>query len=242
MGSHHVLDSLVKLLLKEGFCSGIDEARVIGELVLFDSDNDINNHADRSKICGSSLKIVNSLADNLDISSDQATELIQRLDTTLSPQEIEKERDKVAADKDENDEDDEEDGTYLVDGECELCDRYVKLTRHHLIPKETWPRLQTKLLHAAEAKRKGDVEKALLLLGPGLSDVLNRLSNDKASIREILHATCDICRQCHSTVHRTHSNMELALNLNTVEKLLSDKTIYNYCRWASKQKPGRYKR
>ena len=24
---------------------------------------------------------------------------------------------------------------YLQDGECELCERYIKLTRHHLIPR-----------------------------------------------------------------------------------------------------------
>ena len=32
----------------------------------------------------------------------------------------------------ESDSDSEE---YLQDGECELCERYIKLTRHHLIPR-----------------------------------------------------------------------------------------------------------
>merc|ERR1712070_141069 len=99
--------------------------------------------------------------------------------------------------------------------------------------------MQTKLLQAAEANESGDRERARLILGHGLEHLLNdddgnrthegrRLSLDKAVVRTILHDTCDICRQCHSTVHRTHTNMELALNYNSIEKLLEDEKISKF--------------
>merc|ERR1739848_568214 len=113
--------------------------------------------------------------------------------------------------------------------------------------------MQAKLLQAATADEHGDRDRARLILGNGLEDLLgdeckNRssaecqfvLSSDKSVVRAILQSTCDICRQCHSMVHRTHTNMELAMNYNTVEKLLQDEQISKFCKWASKQKAGRY--
>ena len=52
-------------------------------------------------------------------------------------------------DKKVNFDDENDDGDMIGEGECELCEREVKLTRHHLIPKSTWPRMKKKLWNAA---------------------------------------------------------------------------------------------
>jgi hypothetical protein len=165
---------------------------------------------------------------------------------------------------------------------CELCERSnIKLTKHHLIPKSTWPRMTTRLLHAVEAMEKGggrdhvhNKEAKNMILGTNLDHVVatvlsfsstRTISSShkckqqhqekdaaggklpshpqgcrRAHIRQALSYTCNICRQCHSTVHATHDNMTLALEYNTTEKLLQDPVIYKFCHWASKQRAGKY--
>lgn len=268
---------LADLLISHHACSSNEEAEVIAEIVLElddDDDDDENENEnllnsrsdDNDDIFSKKDILVENLVDNLGVADDQAKMIILDLQRSYnsSAHSDEDSRDSEGSDNDDgeeplslednNDNEEEDDRVeYLIDGECELCDRYIKLTRHHLIPKSTWPRMQTKLLHAAEANENGDREKALLILGPGLEDVLNDshshrrcrsflLSSDKVSIRAILHDTCDICRQCHWTVHQTHTNMELALFFSTVEKLLEDEKISKFCKWASKQKTGKYNR
>ncbi|KAK1742421.1 hypothetical protein QTG54_006986 [Skeletonema marinoi] len=51
----------------------------------------------------------------------------------------------------EGDESDDydDDGEFVGEGECQLCERAVKLTRHHLIPKTTWSRIKKRLWNAA---------------------------------------------------------------------------------------------
>mmetsp|Transcript_3452 Transcript_3452/g.9651 ORF Transcript_3452/g.9651 Transcript_3452/m.9651 type:complete len:256 (+) Transcript_3452:373-1140(+) len=248
---------LADLLLLHQTCSSIEEAEVIAEIVLECEDtNDVFAQKDI---------LVENLIDNLGVEEAQARKIIVELERNVitgansDNEESGSDDDgESSSSKDSTDDDDADDGVeYLVDGECELCDRYIKLTKHHLVPKSTWPRMQTKLLHAAEAIEKGDRDKALLILGPGLEDLLEDgensrggghsrhrmvLSSDKAVVRAILHDTCDICRQCHTTVHRTHGNMDLALYYNTVEKLLGNEDISKFCKWASKQKAGKYSR
>ena len=258
---------LADLLVYHHACSSNEEAEVIAKIVLEldDDGNDQNTlSSDRNDDVFSKKDIlVENLVDNLGIEEDQARNIILNLQRSYnsSAKSDDESRDSEGSDVDDDaedsllpddnddDVDDDDDGVeYLVDGECELCDRYIKLTKHHFIPKSTWPRIQTKLLHAAEADEKGDREKALLILGPGLEDILDysrcrlMLSSDKAVIRAILHDTCDVCRQCHTTVHRTHTNMDLALFFSTVEKLLDDEQISKFCKWASKQKTGKYNR
>lgn len=61
-------------------------------------------------------------------------------------------RSSTATDVEDDDiegDDDESDGDYVGEGECQLCERAVKLTRHHLIPKTTWPRIKKRLWNAA---------------------------------------------------------------------------------------------
>lgn len=263
---------LAELLVSHQACSSAEEAEVIAEIVLECGNENNGNSEGCNGIFTHKDVLVENLIENLGIEEDQGRTIVLELERSGASA--------IGGDDDDDDDDDEEssngdegessslgesigedDGAeceYLLDGECELCDRYIKLTKHHLVPKSTWPRMQTKLLHAAEAIERGDRDKALLILGPGLEDLLedgetNRdcgrgrgrsrvLSNDKVVVRAILHETCNICRQCHTTVHRTHDNTDLALYYNTVEKLLGDEQISKFCKWASKQRAGKYSR
>jgi len=49
----------------------------------------------------------------------------------------------------------------------------------------------------------------------------------------------DICRRCHSFLHKQFSEKHLGRELNTVDKILSDRTIQSYVKWARKRnRPG----
>lgn len=207
-----------------------------------------------------------SLEENLDLSSDEETKrlasiLLGRGDLkTINNAEEQpggggdEENDEALSDVNNRNKSypeehgEEDDGIVLFDGECELCDRYIQLTKHHLIPKSTWPRMEPRFMHAAEALEQGDSEKAMLIMGPGLVYLLKDLedataadkSRQQHAIRQLLYRTCDICRPCHSAVHKTHENMELALSHSTIDLILEDTQIANFCKWASKQRVGRY--
>ncbi|MGK3755636.1 MAG: hypothetical protein ACI8RD_007946 [Bacillariaceae sp.] len=266
---------LADYLVKNHILCTKDEAEVLAEIVLeLDNDDDDNDNDDIENadiIFSKKDIIIENLVEHLDIEEDQAINIVlnlQRQHKLLSSdsssicsdedfQEVNSDEDTEESsiiEDNHNDnigeEEEEDNGSeyYLIDGECELCDRGdIKLTKHHLIPKSTWSKIRTKLLNAADAKERGDTNKALLIVGSGLEDILDRIvvssENDKFTIRTILHeTTCDICRQCHTTVHRTHANMDLALYFNTVEKLLDDTQISKFCKWNSKQKTGKYRR
>lgn len=128
-----------------------------------------------------------------------------------------------------SDVDDESIEERLEMGECELCERYIRLTRHHLIPKSTWSRIEPKLLQLAPVTDRED--------WPELT-----VAPDRRSIRAVVRQTCQICRPCHSMVHKTHSNMELATTYYTVDRLLADERILKFAMWASKQRTGKYTR
>ncbi len=46
----------------------------------------------------------------------------------------------------------------------------------------------------------------------------------------------DVCRPCHSFIHKQFSEKELGREFNTLEKLLAHETISTYIVWARKQK------
>lgn len=48
-------------------------------------------------------------------------------------------------------------------------------------------------------------------------------------------ATANLCIPCHRQIHALYSNRELALRLNTIEKLQEDEKISKYLRWIKKQ-------
>ena len=52
----------------------------------------------------------------------------------------------------------------VQDGECELCERYIKLTRHHLIPRVTWKKMKKRLLNISDARSKCDSNRLTALI------------------------------------------------------------------------------
>jgi hypothetical protein len=140
--------------------------------------------------------------------------------------------------------DEDGDGEYIGEGECELCEREIRLTRHHLIPKTTWSKFKKKIPQAVEAMTCGQEDKARMILGGTLADDLPseivENPNNAILLRRFLSKTCNICRPCHSTVHKLHNEMELAEKYYTIDKLLEDQELLKFCKWASKQKCGKY--
>ena len=152
--------------------------------------------------------------------------------------------DELTFDGDEDE--DSDDGECIGEGECELCERHITLTRHHLIPRSTWPRITPRLTNAVAALSRNDFHRASLILGPGLAHLTDPLTRvdasaiDKDTIKWLLQRTCNICRPCHSTIHKTHGNMALATSFSTIKLLLEDEKIYNFAKYASKQKTGQH--
>jgi hypothetical protein len=238
-------EEIAQALVFGGHCSSSDEAVVLAELVLNDFHDDMveSNDADEDDTIS---KMINLLQDYLGLEEDQAkkltNKLIHREDASLIDAEEDSDNESILpiSDDERITMDEEEDEIPLFYGECELCDRYIRLTKHHLIPKSTWSRIESRLRNAADAKEKGDIARAAMLLGPGLMHILEQLEAKRSCIRAIMCNTCDICRPCHNTVHRTHDNMTLALSYSTVDQLLNDERIAKFCKWASKQRPGKY--
>lgn len=48
--------------------------------------------------------------------------------------------------------------------------------------------------------------------------------------------TIDICRPCHSMLHKSYDNITLAISYNTIDKLLQDEKILKFSKWHFKQK------
>eukprot|EP01006_Ploeotia_vitrea_P045548 TRINITY_DN66951_c3_g1_i1.p1 TRINITY_DN66951_c3_g1~~TRINITY_DN66951_c3_g1_i1.p1 ORF type:complete len:234 (-),score=27.53 TRINITY_DN66951_c3_g1_i1:116-748(-) len=94
-----------------------------------------------------------------------------------------------------------EDDELLDDGVCQLCERPMALTRHHLIPRTTWDWY---------AKRHGGT-------------------------KELMAKVTLICRPCHSAVHSFHDEKTLAVEYNTVEKLLALEEIQKFIKWVRSQ-------
>lgn len=156
------------------------------------------------------------------------------------------------ADQDESEEpsDSDSDEELLQEGECELCERTIKLTRHHLIPKSTWSRMKKKLWHAASeieqyhsqsdlekrSELNDNLQKTIGIRNP--SELPHEITH--ASIRNYLSLVANICRPCHSAVHRIHDEWSLAQEYNTIDLLLECAEVRRFAKWASKQRPGKY--
>ena len=160
--------------------------------------------------------------------------------------------------------DENDDGDMIGEGECELCEREVKLTRHHLIPKSTWPRMKKRLWNSAPLieslhtlssqidksksnKKREELREQQKVLKEKLQKILGTSDLDYLpttithdNVRTHLTQVCSLCRQCHSAVHRIKSEWELATDYNTMDKLLEVDEIMKFGRWASKQRPGKY--
>jgi len=240
---------LASLLLDEGLCTSVDEATAMADMIMDDVGGDnIDFGADKD----ASKRFQKCLQEQFELSSLEALDFTIKLWGETAGQDVvpveDDNDDKLQCqhENDTNNAEDEEDGVALFDGECELCDRYIQLTKHHFIPKSTWPRMETRLMHATKALEEGENIKAGTILGPGLVHLVEDLAtaaatNDKKSmVRHILRRTGNVCRPCHSALHKAHDNMELALSYATIELLLQDQQVAKFCKWASKQKAGKY--
>jgi 5-methylcytosine-specific restriction enzyme A len=47
--------------------------------------------------------------------------------------------------------------------------------------------------------------------------------------------TADLCRTCHKQIHALYTNKELAVRLDTIERLRQDEKISKYIKWIRKQ-------
>lgn len=105
------------------------------------------------------------------------------------------------------------------DGTCELCERLIRRTFHHLIPKET---------HSRYLKKK--------TLPDNIKLIANEIGVDPSVNRVWMNTYgAMICRTCHSAVHKSATNDELAEKYNTVELLLENPKIYAFAKYNSKQ-------
>ena len=106
---------------------------------------------------------------------------------------------------------------YIGEGECEICERTIKLTKHHLIPKATWPKMKKRMIQASTAISNKEYVQATKILGMDVSDGLDmslpnfpqKVSSSSLTIY-LGHIVCKLCSPCHKTVHRLHTEMELA--------------------------------
>jgi hypothetical protein len=105
------------------------------------------------------------------------------------------------------------------DGTCELCERYIRRTFHHLIPKETHNRYLKKKTLPANIKA--------VAVDIGVDPNMNRAWLNTYGTM--------ICGSCHRAVHKSASNDDLAENFNTVELLLQHPKIYAFVKYNSKQ-------
>jgi hypothetical protein len=105
-------------------------------------------------------------------------------------------------------------------GECAICERYMKLTRHHLIPKATWARLESK-------SRLKYLQHSFAHLN---------MDNPKAIRKTFQSQVIDICRHCHNHIHTTYDNWTLATSYNTLDRLVDDPAIAKFAKWANQQR------
>lgn len=103
------------------------------------------------------------------------------------------------------------------DGTCDMCERYIRRTFHHLIPKET---------HGKYLKKKrlpANIVESVDGTGPTVSRFwLNS------------HGVM-VCRNCHSAIHNAVPNDVLAEEYNTLDLLFTHPKIYAFAKYNSKQ-------
>ena len=58
----------------------------------------------------------------------------------------------------------------------------------------------------------------------------------KAHSKTTLNAGVNICRRCHTGIHKLYDEMTLAKNLYTADLLRSDEALARHFKWVAKQK------
>ena len=242
LNTNEITVRLANLLLSTNTCDSPEEATSTSEAIV----EEIDLGERKEDVIHPLTTLLLEYFDQL--TSEKAEEMARSVLGVVATQEDDQSSDEDGNNDDEEidcSDDEDGDGEYIGEGECELCEREIKLTRHHLIPKSTWSTFKKKKIPAAiEALTKGQEEKAKMILGGNLIDELPseivENPNNSLLLRRFLSKTCNICRPCHSTVHKLHSEMELAESYSTIDKLMEDEELLKFCKWASKQKAGKY--
>ena len=107
--------------------------------------------------------------------------------------------------QEQEDDNDEDDGT------CEMCERDIRRSFHHLIPKETHNRYL----------KKGKLPSNIV------NGELTRTWLNKYGVM--------VCRTCHSAIHSAVPNNDLAENYNSLDLLLTHPKIYAFAKYNSQQ-------
>lgn len=97
---------------------------------------------------------------------------------------------------------------------CDMCERHMKLTFHHLIPKA---------LHRKYIKKNRLPSNLTAEPGFKMGAFLGNFG-------------AYLCRPCHSAVHRCEPNRALAEEYNTIDRLLAHPKIGAWAAFNSKQK------
>eukprot|EP00602_Paraphysomonas_sp_CaronLab_P008148 CAMPEP_0185018668 /NCGR_PEP_ID=MMETSP1103-20130426/1324_1 /TAXON_ID=36769 /ORGANISM="Paraphysomonas bandaiensis, Strain Caron Lab Isolate" /LENGTH=211 /DNA_ID=CAMNT_0027548561 /DNA_START=82 /DNA_END=717 /DNA_ORIENTATION=- len=105
----------------------------------------------------------------------------------------------------------------IDDGTCEMCERYLRRTFHHLIPKETHNKYLKKKQLPANIPCNGE-------------DAVAKVSRLWLNTYGIM-----ICSTCHSAIHRAVPNDILAEEYNSLDLLLTHPKIYAFAKYNSKQ-------
>ena len=105
------------------------------------------------------------------------------------------------------------------EGECQLCFRSIPLTLHHLIPKTVHSHFLS--------KRKKQTR---------INDNDSNDSEPSIYTREVLNRCINVCRPCHSAIHKAEDELTLAEKYNTLEKIQNHKDIIKFTSYISKQK------
>mmetsp|Transcript_46009 Transcript_46009/g.59105 ORF Transcript_46009/g.59105 Transcript_46009/m.59105 type:complete len:201 (+) Transcript_46009:33-635(+) len=100
----------------------------------------------------------------------------------------------------------------IDDGTCDLCERLVNRTFHHLVPKETHNRYL----------RKGKLPTNLEDQGECTRHWLNS------------HGLM-VCGPCHNAIHNAERNETLAEAYNTLERVLDHPKIFAFAKYNSRQ-------
>lgn len=229
----------------------LEEAEGIADLIVGDSHTtstfDGNNEMEDENYHVFTNESISILQDYLGVTMEQAQYILEQASSNIHDDDVHHDDYESDNDNESNcsflsDSDSDEESYYIQEGECELCEREIKLTKHHLIPKSTWKSVKNRFLSAKSFYDEGDMKAVVDILGLGdeiLSYISKKDFSSGLSIKLFLaNYTADLCRACHSCIHSTFSNIELAEGYNSVEKLLQDHRIFNFCRWANKQKSG----
>ena len=193
-----------------------------------------------------SIDILEGLCDYLDLSTEEAQHILKRAsrynsidsgnDSDSDADVIYKNNGKDEQLYDNYEDDDssiESADDYIQEGECELCERELKMTLHHLIPKCTWKQIKPRYLEAAEYYRNGQMKKVKDIIDLGGDELPIGISlktfKTGAAVNSFLsNFIANLCAPCHNCVHAHHRNRELTEKFNSVEKILEDEPTYKF--------------